>query len=149
LQQQAILEYLHIFYAMHAFIPILEIETNGTILPLSDLNSFTKYWNVSPKLSTSGVQFEKRFNELALQYFNSRGENTIFKFVISTPSDVEEILNDFISDISTDKIVLMPAGSSQKELDQTRSMVAKLAIHNGLKYCDRLHIVIWNQKTGV
>jgi len=149
LQQQAILEYLHIFYAIHAFLPTLEIETNGTILPYKELNDYVSFWNVSPKLSCSGVPLQERYNDIALQYFNRLGLKTIFKFVISKKEDVEEMLNDFLSDISPDKIMLMPAGSSQKELELTRQLVAEEAIKNQLRYCDRLHIVIWNQKTGV
>jgi len=44
---------------------------------------------------------------------------------------------------------LMPCGDSQNLLDKTRVEVAKICIKYKLRYSDRLHIVIWNQKTGV
>jgi len=149
LQQEAIIQFIHIFYAWHAFIPTIEIETNGTIVPLKELNDFVKYWNVSPKLSSSGVPFQERYNDIAISTLNGQGSKTIFKFVISHPKDVKELMNDFISEIGIEKIMLMPAGSSRKELELTREMVATQAAYHGVRYCDRLHIVIWNQKTGV
>lgn len=149
LQQEAILQFINIFYAWHAFLPTIEIETNGTVLPIAELNDYVSFWNVSPKLSCSGVPFQERFNEIALHYFNSKGLKTIFKFVVSNKEDIDELLNDYLPEVSIEKIMLMPAGSSQKELDQTRNLVANEAIKNGFRYCDRLHIVIWNQKTGV
>ena len=76
---------------------------------------------------------------------------TIFKFVVSSAEDVDEIFNDFGvgSIIDRNKIVFMPAGSSQDELIQTRLFVAEKARDLGVRYSDRLHVVIWNLKTGV
>ena len=43
----------------------------------------------------------------------------------------------------------MPAGSSQDELKLTAPRVAEIAKTLGLRYSPRIHIDIWNQKTGV
>lgn len=150
MQQQAILEYLHVFYTMFEFIPTIEIETNGTIKPDIVLCKYVKYWNVSPKLSSSGETFIRRFKADVLNFFNLEIDNNVcFKFVISSKKDVDEMVNDFCEEISFRKVILMPAGSSQKELEITRQLTAESALEFNIRYCDRLHISIWNQKTGV
>lgn len=126
----------------------VEIETNGTIKP-------NIYWhdipgiqfNCSPKMKNSGNEKEIRLLPealLALDVFNTQ-----FKFVISSEDDWKEIENDFLPYISKEKIVLMPAGENQELLNETRLLTAEIAIHNYVNYSDRLHVVIWNKKTGV
>jgi 7-carboxy-7-deazaguanine synthase len=141
-------KYLIWFQSEYGFKPIIEIETNGTISPTELLESLVDYWNVSPKLSTSGESKVRRINELALIRLSSF-KNAIFKFVISENEDFLEILEDFGEFIHMDKVVLMPAGENQEQLNKTRQMVADLCVDVGVKYSERLHIVIWNQKTGV
>lgn len=146
LQQNKIEEYLEYLYFTHKLRPVIEIETNGTLYPIPYLVNKVSRWNVSPKLANSGEPVNKRLNEGAIQILNNL-EETIFKFVINEESDVLEILQDF--DIDMSKLVFMPAGSSREELEQTRMIAVQQALKLGVRYSDRLHIVIWNQKTGV
>lgn len=139
--------FLEWFYHVHHFKPIIEVETNGTIID-HGLAEWIMYFNVSPKLSNSGEKKEKRFNEYALKFFNYY-KNAIFKFVISSEVDVEEMNREFLPYINVRKVVLMPAGATQEELNKTRLLVIEQCLKNGLRYCDRLHIVAWNKKTGV
>lgn len=150
-----IVEYLNWFMQTYNCIPVVEVETNGTISPNFDITQLVNFWNVSPKLSSAGEQnpHSKRVNPMALNYFSSFFGNekhkTIFKFVVSKEEDVLEILQDFAPYIQMDLVALMPAGSSQEELSKTRLFVANKCIELGLRYSERLHIVIFNQKTGV
>jgi len=57
--------------------------------------------------------------------------------------------NDYVQLIDRDKIWLMPAGENQELLELTKENVAELCRENNLKFTTRLHIEIWNQKTGV
>ena len=148
LHQKAIKEYLLSFRNYYGFMPILEFETNGTIMPNEFLVSNVTYWNCSPKLFNSGVLAKKRIKPEVIKFLNTL-DNTIFKFVISHEKDIEAIKKDYGSFIHAFKIVLMPAGETQEELSKVREMVVKAALDNGLRYCDRLHIVIWNKKKGV
>lgn len=150
LHQLKIIEFIDYLWSEHGLDPFLEIETNGTITPHPQLCSVVNLWNVSPKLSNSGEPAIKRINELALTILSSDVVNeTNFKFVISKEEDMLEIMQDFSPHIKMEQVILMPAGSTQEELNKTRPMVVALAIKLYLRYCDRLHIVIWNQKTGV
>lgn len=146
-----IIEFIKWFMEKYEYKPCIEIETNGTIIPNAILNMYVDYWNVSPKLSTAGEQNseELRINKTALAMFNRFSKNIIFKFVISCEDDLVEMQEKFGIYIDSENIVLMPAGSSQDELMKTRQMVAQMCKENYYKYSERLHVVIWNLKTGV
>tara|TARA_R100000805_G_C3570329_1_gene76620 strand:- start:60 stop:773 length:714 start_codon:yes stop_codon:yes gene_type:complete len=148
LHQKKLKQFLQWFIEYYGWKPIIEIETNGTIIPDDYFFDIVDYWNCSPKLSTSGEVFKKRFNELSLVRLN-KCTNIIFKFVISNETDIIELINEYGKVIDMKKVVLMPAGESQEQLNETRQMVAKKCIELNIRYCDRLHVVIWNKKTGV
>lgn len=125
----------------------IEVETNGTIIPLDHyLNNRVNSWNVSFKLSTSGEPYAKRINETAIQHFMEH-EKAMFKIVISSEEDVLELLADF--KIPYNKLILMPAGATREELNKSRVNVAEAVKVLGCLYSDRLHIGIWDKKTGV
>jgi organic radical activating enzyme len=150
LQQEKILSYLLWFLNEYKFLPTVEIETNGTIIPKPNLAAYISYWNVSFKLSSSGESYERRINEIALKIFSTLRGAT-FKIVISSPGDILELVTDFgaIIEGCMQRLYLMPAGDTQEKLQAIRTMVAEQARELGCRYCDRLHILLWNQKTGV
>lgn len=148
LHQDAILDFFDWFTEEYKFIPTIEVETNGTIQPKWEFACIIDYWNCSPKLSTSGESKDRRIKPDVIKYINQQSDS-IFKFVISEERDIDEMCSDYLPLIDKEKVVLMPAGESQDNLQKTRLMVAEKCIEYQFKYCDRLHIVIWNQKTGV
>ena len=149
LHQVKILSFLDWLKNEYNLKPIVEFETSATLQPFEELKNLVSYWNVSPKLSNSNMSEKRRIKPSILKWFNDRAE-TIFKFVISNEDDFKE-LNQWIDKglISKNKLVLMPAGSSQEELKKTRPLVVNLCIKNNLRYSDRLHVVIWNEALGV
>lgn len=151
IHQKRVVEFLNWFIERYGFKPIIEVETNGTIIPCQELCGMVSYWNVSPKLSSAGEQNDRkvRINDEALNEFSGMNEKTIFKFVISKREDAEEVAAEFFPYISIKQVVLMPAGATQDELGDTRETVAEIARDLGVRYSDRLHVVIWNKKTGV
>lgn len=146
LHQKRITEFLQ-WFSHKYFLPIVEIETNGTFAPNAYLFNIVHYWNVSPKLSTSGEHISKTLNEVALRAFN-RAPHSIFKFVITIHEDFIE-LDNFLPYIDYGKVYLMPSGATQAELAITRPIVAELCKNTLCKYSERLHIVIWDESTGV
>ncbi len=145
LHQNGIIEFLWWFKKSSGFLPKIEVETNGTITPYPRLLELVDYWNVSPKLENSGVGLV-RINYEALDKFNMM-EGTIFKFVVNNEDDVMEIAE--YRKMNLDKVYLMPAGSLREELEITRPKTIEWCLKYGFNYSERLHIVIWNQKTGV
>ena len=67
-----------------------EVETNGTIPPLPEMERDIDQWNVSPKLGTSGNQEHRRLVPSTLESFSSI-PGAYFKFVIVEPQDIEEV----------------------------------------------------------
>ena len=146
--QPKIEQYLKWFGITYGFKPFIEVETNGTIMPTDYMMRSVDLFNVSPKLESSGEKRDRRYKTEVLKKFNSR-HSVIFKIVISNQDDLQEVIKDYFYLVDKDKIYLMPAGSSQEQLNETRLMVASICVEYCLHYSDRLHIVIWNQKTGV
>ena len=148
LHQRSIVRFLEWFHNVFKFWPITEIETNATLMPDDSMLKYVDYWNCSPKLENSGEPFERRVKPLVIKTIDSQ-ENAIFKFVISTPTDVIDLMQDYGDHLTMKNVVLMPAGETQEKLNETRKTVIDQCLLLGLRYSERLHIVIWNQKTGV
>lgn len=150
MQQEALTGFFKWLYENVGYV-FIEVETNGTLMPERRFNQYVNLYNCSPKLSNSGNAKEARYNLDVLKFLgNSREvEDSIFKFVISSEEDFKEIRSDFLPHLLIPSIYLMPAGESQGELLKTRLLTVKLAKQYRLNYTERLHIVIWNKKTGV
>jgi len=125
----------------------VEVETNGTILPSNAMLTLVNQWNCSPKLSNSGMLLNQTLKEEVLRVLNQH--NTIFKFVISGYEDFKELQSNYMKYIDKNKLWLMPSGSSQKQIKKSKLIVADICKANQIKFTNRLHIEIWNKKTGV
>jgi len=125
----------------------VEIETNGTIAPTPEISQLVNQWNCSPKLANSGMPNIKTYNTNAIEKLNRL--NTAFKFVLTTDMDWEEVKKFYLDIINSNKVWLMPSGSNQEELVKSKERVAEIAKNNYIKFTNRLHIEIWNKKTGV
>lgn len=149
LQQEDIIGFLLYLRRHFILMPCVEIETNGTIMPMFELNVKVSYWNVSPKLLSSGMPSKRTTFADIIQVFNAL-PTTIFKYVITSLEDVKHIdelvANGFM--IKT-KVWLMPAASNRDELYLRNEHVAAYALSKGYNFCTRLQIEIWNQTTGV
>ena len=133
-----------------AYTPNIEIETNGTQLISEHLKGMEIQFNCSPKLSNSGNSKQMRYNLAALNRIaNTKG--SIFKFVIATEQDRDELLSDFdwLFKYYSDKIWLMPAGLSRSQQWLSAPVVAQLAMDLNVKLALRNHIMIWDTKKGV
>ena len=124
-----------------------EIETNGTIAPNEYLEKNINLFNCSPKLSNSGMDKSITFKQDVIKKLNNN--NTIFKFVIDSNKDWQEIKEIYLPIIDKRKIYLMPSGENQDLLNQNKLFVVNLAKENFLNFTSRLHIDIWDKKTGV
>ncbi len=116
----------------------IEIETNGTIRP-DGLLKFGSFFNVSPKLSNSGMEVEARLNKSLYSF--AIYDKSIFKFVVESEEDIKEVFKIIEKfSIKKDKVYLMPKSSSRKELEEKAKTVLNLSLKYGLNYSDRLHL---------
>ena len=126
----------------------VEIETNGTITPSQQLRDRVNQFNVSPKLANSGNEKSTRWKPETIKVLNDH-PGSVFKFVMTTMKDYDEIVLDYLDIIDRDKVWLMPSGENQELLNQSKQVVAELAKTKNHKLTTRLHIEIWDKKTGV
>lgn len=150
MQMEQIIGFLAFLEQEFNLIPIVEIETNATVLPLPELDKRVQYWNTSPKLRNSGMPHNLRVEPDVLKWF-AQNPNTMSKFVISSEADWQEITADFLNTqlITKSQIVLMPAASSIEELLVKNKLIADICIRECVRMSTRLHVEIWNQLTGV
>jgi len=153
LQQEALKEFLFTWSKFSDIkIPFIEVETNGTIEPDPEFAMMVDLWNVSPKLSNSGMPKKRRIKpDALLKYAEFTRENTaIFKFVIFDQDDIieaNEMINGF--GVKKDQVYLMPACSNMEQWNEAKQRVVELCKEFGYNFSPRLQIAIYNQTVGV
>ncbi len=73
------------------------------------------------------------------------------KFVIESPGDVEEAqctLNQ-LGGFAPERVLLMPQAATTKELLNRSPLVARACRQTGLRFGQRLHILLWDRQRGV
>lgn len=162
------LEYLCRFFRYSNY--FITIETEGSAFVKTD----AQFISLSPKLRSSRprvgsivpqsnkkvtsrdlILHEKnRSNFTSMKKLLTQHADYQVKFVVSNfenfDYEMEEI--KFIErelEIPREKIYLMPAGATKKELDLRRDSVISLCISEGFNYTDRLHIVAFDNLRGV
>jgi len=125
----------------------IEIETNGTVNP-SSLDLYPIRYNVSPKLENSYNPKELRYQPEILSRFKQL--DAIFKFVVSTEQDLQEIktIIDQIN-LPAKRIYLMPEGRTSSELAEKSQWIIELCKKNNYQYTHRLHIDLFSATRGV
>jgi organic radical activating enzyme len=147
MQQQALLNFITYIQENINKDAYFEVETNGTVMPSVFLFEQINLWNCSPKLRNSGMDREMTYKPDVIKALNKH--HTIFKFVVNADKEWNEIQELYIPIVDRKKIYLMPAGENQELLNETKEKVVEIAKDNYLNFTTRLHIEIWNKKTGV
>jgi 7-carboxy-7-deazaguanine synthase len=126
----------------------IEVETNGTVRPSAGLSARISQWNVSPKLAHSGNKLERREKPAALRWF-ARATNAFFKFVISDPSDLDEV-DAFVERyaVPPERVLLMPEGRDAEVLARRSEWLPELCIARGFRYTTRVHVLLWAEERG-
>ena len=96
-----------------------EVETNGTLIPDVRFDALACQYNVSPKLSNSAVSRSLREKEEALRALVANPK-AIFKYVIATPEDLTEVLEQTAGlQTARDRVFLMPEGARRRNAGTT------------------------------
>lgn len=126
-----------------------EIETNGTLLPDDEFETLIHQYNVSPKLANSNNSKKLREKPEAYDYF-SKNDKAVFKFVIATEKDLEEVLGlCHTYQIPKEKVYLMPEGTNPNALKKKQQWLIEICKDHQFNYTDRLHVHIYGDKRGV
>jgi organic radical activating enzyme len=126
----------------------IEIETNGTVAPVSALDALVHQYNVSPKLAHSG-------NPEALALIPERltawaaDPRAFFKFVVASEADLAEViaLRGTYS-IPNDRLFVMPEGTTSATVTARLRWLAPAAVLHGIRLSDRLHIHLFGDTRG-
>lgn len=124
----------------------VEVETNGTIAPLPELDAVVTRFNVSPKLPGSGIPPEHALRPGALDALRDSGR-AIFKFVVADPSELEEVA-EVAATYELAPIWIMPAGTTASAVLATARAVADPVLERGWHLTTRLQVLLWgNQRS--
>jgi len=136
----------------------ITIETAATVAPAGiacDLASLSpKLANSAPDSRLPDAWRERheatRWNPDAVRAWVD-GYDYQFKFVVSTPADVEELerlLASLGRDIPRHKVLLMPEAISLERLRERAAWLGELCKARGYRYAHRLHIELYGNKRG-
>jgi 7-carboxy-7-deazaguanine synthase len=147
-QQDRLVRFITRFSQFYSFKPYIEVENEAVKLPSKEFEALVDCWNNSPKLANSGMKERARYKPEIISHM-SRLNNSWFKFVVSSEQDWEEIKRDYLPHIKREQLVLMPEGQTREQLQAHYDIVVNIAVRENVRMCDRLHVTIFNQKTGV
>lgn len=125
---------------------IVEVETNGTIAPLAGLAGLVTRFNVSPKLSGSGVSEGRRLVPSALRALAATGK-AVFKFVICDPGELDEIA-ELEAAYGLAPVWVMPEATSPQALTAGMQDIAEAVLARGWSLSGRLHVLLWGDARG-
>ena len=125
----------------------IEIETNGTLTATPRLLARVQI-NISPKLSNSGIDRDKRINLDTLADLLSY--DSTLKFVVTSEDDLDEI-EEIRSALSVDprRIFIMPEGISSQKILEALPSIMSIAARRGYGVSPRLHVLAYNNLRGV
>jgi len=152
IQQKQLLRLAEAFRDKFKFNPIIDFETNATILPDERwLSEFRATFTTSPKMSNNGDPEEKRYKPQVLKWHSENLSG--FKFVINSESDIEEVLEKYINNpdinVPINRVWLMPCCGSRAELAEKSAMVAELCKKHMFNFSPRLQLLIWDKALKV
>jgi 7-carboxy-7-deazaguanine synthase len=126
----------------------IEIETNGTRVPLPSLLARVNQWNVSPKLSSAGDSEALRIRPDALLALRDSGR-AYLKLVVKTEQDRDEAeaLRERFG-FARDRTLLMPEASTPDELHARSPQIAAWSQALSVRFSSRLHVTLWGGRRG-
>jgi len=147
---------------------LVEIEDNGTTY-LSDLDDSINLVSLSPKLQNSfptagvfvkelGRKVEQKDRDYHLKNYRNieslrnwrKNYNYQLKFVISDEGQIQEAL-DLVEEMGAtlDRVYFMPEGITREQLENKRKWLYERCLSLGVRYSDRLHILVYDDLKGV
>ncbi len=128
---------------------LIEVETNGTIVPTPELASLIDHWSVSPKLGNSENPLSLREVPESYAFFADL-PSSHFKYVIESENDLAEVQRIVQKyNLAPEKIVLMPEAQTQNVLLERSRWLVELCQSGGYLFSTRLQILLWGNRRGV
>jgi 7-carboxy-7-deazaguanine synthase len=113
--------------------------------------------SISPKLSNSvpddvklaAIHEHSRLDMAVLRELIGH-YNYQLKFVVDSQADLPEIEQTIgkLGNVDSQKVMLMPHAATRDEFLAKSPMVAGLCKRTGFTFCQRLHVLLWNNQRG-
>ncbi|MFD3328589.1 7-carboxy-7-deazaguanine synthase QueE [Streptomyces sp. NPDC058701] len=124
----------------------VEVETNGTVAPVPELDRFIHLYVVSPKLAHMGMSTARRIRPEVLKAFLATGR-AVFKVVLDGPEDVPELV-ELQEAHGLTPVWVMPQATAADEVIAGMRALAEPALRHGWNLSPRLHCLIWGDERG-
>ena len=123
-----------------------EIETNGTVRIDDELARRLALINISPKLKSSGAKVSSHQKQAFKQL--ARYNNTIWKFVVKSVRDIQEIVEDYeiAYDLKPMQIYLMGEGVTTASQLTKMLWIFEECKKYGWNYSPRLQVLAYNDE---
>jgi len=133
----------------------ITVETAGIKfipnLPCDLMSISPKLSNSTPKeASAAKVHNQNCLNIDALENL-IRGYNYQLKFVVDTSGDLKDIqqLLNQLPAVDKERVMLMPQASTRQQYLEKSLMVADMCKNTGFSFCQRLHIMLYDDQKGI
>jgi 7-carboxy-7-deazaguanine synthase len=123
-----------------------EIETNGAVVPSRAIAIANRRFNVSLKLTNSGMPARRRLRPDAIRVLASTGK-AVWKFVVTGPADLAEIA-DLQQRYGLDPVWVMPEGTTSGQVLHRLRELADPVLTRGWNLTPRLHTLLWEDTRG-
>lgn len=128
---------------------VVEVETNGTLVPNVDLLARVNQWNVSPKLAHGGDSETRRLVPRALATLQATQRAWLKLVITDRESDLREVEQLLArNDWPKDRVYLMPQCRTAQELAAATPALVETCIRDGYHFTGRLHLTVWSGKRG-
>lgn len=128
---------------------IVDIESNGSIVPSDELIERIDYFVISPKLAHAGNDQTVALKPEALRRY-AELPSASYKFVCTTAADVDAAAKlSAAYNFAPQRIYIMPEGTTSEAILARGARLIDSVIKHGFNYSDRLHIHLFGQKRGV
>ena len=127
----------------------VEIETNATIVPASEVVDLIDHWSVSPKLSNSGNPLSLREVGEAYRFFGCLASSH-FKYVIQNEDDIAEVEGVVRKyGLAHERIILMPEAKDREALFERSVWLVEHCKRHAYLFSTRLQVLLWGNRRGV
>lgn len=125
----------------------VEVETSGTVVPHEDLWSLVARFNVSPKLSGSGMTAGRALRDQPIAAFAER-PGVVWKFVVATKDDLAEV-REVVDRFQLANVFLMAEGVTLEAQIEGMRALAPICVENNWSLSPRMHVQLWGDTRSV
>ncbi|WP_235966214.1 7-carboxy-7-deazaguanine synthase QueE [Micromonospora rubida] len=136
----------HLAWSARADGRAVEVETNATVAPGSDLIAAGVCFNAGLKLESSAVPRGRRIKPHVIRQLQDTGQAR-WKFVVTCPADIQEIVA-LQHEFGLTQVWLSPEGTTADVVVERMRWMADAALTHGWNVTSRAHVLIWGDERG-